>query len=150
MDALHHMIYEIDRGVRALAVFTTSLDQQAEVEARIQKTGLHYILDSSGKKNLNVFFGKPECIETLRRFSTLRLDKITLEEDFILGTMLGYDLCKQCRRYNERRHAQVADSEGELRSAPKFFHTCLTAGMCGISCSFKAATPVNIGRHCPE
>jgi len=150
MDALHHMIYEIDRGVRALAVYTTSLNQQAEVEARIQKTGLHYILDSSGKKNLNVFFGRPECIETLRRFSTLRLDKITLEEDFILGTMLGYDLCKQCRRYNERQQTRVEDSEGEERSAPRFLTTCLTAGMCGISCSLKATAPVSAGRHCPE
>ena len=33
----------------------------------------------------------------------LSLDDVTPEEDFILGAMLGYDICAQCERYCERK-----------------------------------------------
>lgn len=38
------------------------------------------------------------------------LSQLTPEEDFILGAMLGYDICAQCERYCERkcRKAQAA------------------------------------------
>ena len=40
------------------------------------------------------------------------LSQLTPEEDFILGAMLGYDICAQCERYCERkcRKAQAAAS----------------------------------------
>ena len=34
---------------------------------------------------------------------TRPLNQLTPEEDFILGAMLGYDICTQCERYCERK-----------------------------------------------
>ena len=31
------------------------------------------------------------------------LNQLTAEEDFILGAMLGYDLCQQCKRYCSKK-----------------------------------------------
>lgn len=35
---------------------------------------------------------------------TRPLNLLTPEEDFMLGTMLGYDICAQCERYCERKN----------------------------------------------
>ena len=32
------------------------------------------------------------------------LNQLTPEEDFILGAMLGYDICAQCERYCARKN----------------------------------------------
>lgn len=34
---------------------------------------------------------------------TRPLNQLTPEEDFILGAMLGYDICAQCERYCKRK-----------------------------------------------
>ena len=34
---------------------------------------------------------------------TRPLNMLTPEEDFILGAMLGYDICAQCKRYCDRK-----------------------------------------------
>lgn len=34
---------------------------------------------------------------------TRPLNLLTPEEDFILGAMLGYDICAQCKRYCTRK-----------------------------------------------
>ena len=34
---------------------------------------------------------------------TRPLNLLTPEEDFMLGAMLGYDICAQCERYCERK-----------------------------------------------
>ncbi len=39
---------------------------------------------------------------------TRPLNQLTPEEDFILGTMLGYDLCAQCERFCERKATNKA------------------------------------------
>ena len=48
--------------------------------------------------------------EKYRDFAVNRLEKqsidyiiLTPEEDFMLGAMLGYDICAQCERYCERK-----------------------------------------------
>mgnify|MGYP000851600869 len=45
----------------------------------------------------------------MRHIITRPLNQLTAEEDFILGTMLGYDLCQQCKRYcNKKRGIKIA------------------------------------------
>ena len=49
------------------------------------------------------FSDKKECIDIVRLICNRPLNLLTPEEDFILGTMLGYDVCQQCERYNHRK-----------------------------------------------
>jgi hypothetical protein len=42
-------------------------------------------------------------MEAIRLIVTRPLNQLTPEEDFILGAMLGYDICAQCERYCKRK-----------------------------------------------
>ena len=49
-------------------------------------------------KNINVYFGAEECVDVVKTLNP-NLTRLTAEEDFILGILLGYDRVKQCTRY---------------------------------------------------
>ena len=56
-----------------------------------------------GNDRVNLFFGRQECLDAIRLMVTRPLNLLSPEEDFILGAMLGYDICAQCERYCERK-----------------------------------------------
>lgn len=66
---------------------------------RLAHQGISYYVLSAGKNNVNLFFGRDECIDTVRCLIRCPLNQLTPEQDFILGTLLGYDVCVQCERY---------------------------------------------------
>ena len=70
---------------------------------RLEHQNIPYVLQPAGKNTVNLYFGKRECLEAIRLFVTRPLNELTPEEDFILGAMLGYDICAQCERYCERK-----------------------------------------------
>ena len=80
---------------------------------RLESQGIPYVLQPAGQKNLNVYFGRRECLEAIRLIVTRPLNQLTPEEDFILGTMLGYDLCAQCERYCKRKNGCKGDCDGK-------------------------------------
>ena len=43
------------------------------------------------------------AMEAMRHIIIHPLNQLTAEEDFILGAMLGYDLCQQCKRYCSKK-----------------------------------------------
>ena len=68
------------------------------------KVFLNHVYEfQKGVRNINLFFGRKECIQAIRCIVTRPLNKLSPEEDFILGTMLGYDLCAQCERFCKRK-----------------------------------------------
>jgi hypothetical protein len=69
---------------------------------RLQDENISYIIKNVNDCKINVFFGDIICIKILKTFPTLSLDKITNEQDFLLGIMLGYDRLKQCKRFLNR------------------------------------------------
>lgn len=103
MNVFNHHIYEYKRGLRNLILHTTKRSYQAEIEKRLTDEHIAYIISTVNDTKINVFFGHRHCIEILASFDTLSLDKLTHEQDFILGIMLGYDRLKQCKRYMEKR-----------------------------------------------
>ena len=111
MNILRHLAYEIDRGVRSLALHTAPTGELAETTAWLSGMGLHTIVTEVGEDQCNIFFGRRECIQALRRFSTLQLNQMSEEEDFMLGVMLGYDLCRQCLRYHRRKQDRELATE---------------------------------------
>ena len=110
MKVLMNHIYEYKKGVRRMVLFTFNKRYESFAIARLQHQNINYIVQPVGNDRLNLFFGKRECLDAIRLMVTKPLNQLSPEEDFILGTMLGYDLCAQCERYCERkcRKAQAA------------------------------------------
>ena len=89
MKVLMNHIYELRKGVRQMVL--------------LESKGIPYVLQQVGQQNLNFYFGRRECLEAIRLIITRPLSKLTPEEDFMLGAMLGYDICAQCERYCQRK-----------------------------------------------
>ncbi len=103
LKVLMNHIYEYQKGVRSMVLFTCQKKYKQPVIERLQRQDIGFVIQEAGKNNINVYFGKPECLEAIRLIVTRPLNMLTPEEDFILGTMLGYDICVQCQRYCERK-----------------------------------------------
>lgn len=73
------------------------------MKEKLRNREIDFIVKDISDKKINVFFGSSDCIEVLKNFSTLELEKLNDSEDFILGAMLGYDIGQQCRRFVKRK-----------------------------------------------
>ena len=86
-----------------MALCTIDKTDESFAIQRLEKSGLEYEICPINAHRLNLFFGKKECIDIVRLICNRPLNLLTPEEDFILGTMLGYDVCQQCERYKNRK-----------------------------------------------
>ena len=100
---LMNHIYEYKKGVRRMILFTCNRRFEAFATNRLCRQSIDSVVQPAGKENVNVYFGRRECLDAIRLFVTRPLNELTPEEDFILGAMLGYDICAQCERYCERK-----------------------------------------------
>lgn len=103
MKVLMNHIYEYKKGVRQMVLFTFNKRYENYATARLKRQNISYILQPVGNDRINLFFGRKQCLEAIRLIVTRPLSQLTPEEDFILGAMLGYDICAQCERYCERK-----------------------------------------------
>lgn len=103
LDVFHHLLYEINRGLRDLALYTIQPDDQERIQAQLdtERIASHFLPIEDGR--INVYFGHESCIKVIQEFGTCPHCQHTPEQDFILGIMLGYDRTKQCERYLDRR-----------------------------------------------
>ena len=99
MEVFRHHIYEYKKGLRRMVLYTASVDQQEVIEQKLLNQGIEYLIIPVTKAKINVFFGDAACIHVIRSFNIRSLSHLTHEQDFILGTLLGYDLKIQCERY---------------------------------------------------
>ena len=104
LKVLMNHIYELHKGVRHMVLFTCNKKYSEQTIQRLESQGIPYLLQPAGQQNLNVYFGRRECLEAIRLIVTRPLNLLTPEEDFILGAMLGYDICAQCERYCKRKN----------------------------------------------
>ncbi len=98
-------IYEYKKGVRRMVLYTVNnrfVDQAVE---RLRNEDISFTLQEVGNGRTNLFFGRKECIEVVRRMINRPLQLLSPEEDFILGALLGYDICVQCERFCRRSHS---------------------------------------------
>ena len=103
MKVLMNHIYEYQKGVRKMVLFTCPKRYEQYCAQRLTSQNIDYVMQPAGKNNLNFYFGRKECLDAISLIVTRPLNELSPEEDFILGTMLGYDLCAQCQRYCERK-----------------------------------------------
>ena len=113
MKVLMNHIYELHKGVRHMVLFTCNKRYSELAIQRLESQGIPYLLQPAGQQNLNVYFGRRECLEAIRLIVTRPLNQLTPEEDFILGAMLGYDLCAQCERYCKRKNGCKSECNGK-------------------------------------
>lgn len=107
MKVLVNHIYEFKKGVRRMVLFTFNKRYEQFAVTRLQHQNISYVIQPVGNDRLNLFFGKKECLDAIRLMITKPLCQLTPEKDFILGAMLGYDICAQCERYCERKSRQT-------------------------------------------
>lgn len=99
MKVFCHHIYEYKKGLRNLILCTID---NADVSLAISKlyiNNISYQIWGVSDSKTNIFFGNSKCIDVINSFGKKSLKELTLEQDFILGTMLGYDRLQQCDRY---------------------------------------------------
>lgn len=98
-----HHIYEYKKGLRSLILTTEKKSNQQFIEKRLQKEKIPYLIAPVSEKSpsINVFFGNENCINVVKTFQK-PLNKLSDEQDFMLGIMLGYDKIIQCQRYIKR------------------------------------------------
>lgn len=113
LKVLSNHIYEYQKGVRQMILFTCSKEYEPLVSQRLSRQNIDFVMQPAGKNNLNFYFGRKECLNAIRLIVTRPLNQLTPEEDFILGAMLGYDLCAQCERFCERK----CDCKGSVINA---------------------------------
>lgn len=111
MKVLMNHIYEYKKGVRRMVLFTFNKRYEKVALERLEHQGISYIVQPVGNDRLNLFFGRKECLDAIKLMVTRPLNQLTPEEDFILGAMLGYDICAQCERYCERKERFEAKRE---------------------------------------
>lgn len=99
---LNH-VYEYRKGVRRMVLYTVNRKYEAFAIARLKSQHIDFVIQPVTDTRINLFFGRAECIQTIRHIITRPLNQLTPEEDFILGAMLGYDICAQCERYCTRK-----------------------------------------------
>ncbi|MFG1300844.1 DUF2023 family protein [Xanthobacter sp. V3C-3] len=98
---LHHL-YEFGRGVRALFLMTLEARELPPMLARLERQGIAHFVQQVSAAKVNLFFGRAPCVAVARAVVTRPLNTLTAEEDFMLGTLLGYDREQQCLRYLDR------------------------------------------------
>ncbi len=112
LKVLMNHIYEFEKGVRPLVLFTFNERHREHAERRLRERGITYFIRPVSSGRLNLFFGRAECIEAIRLIVNRPLHELTPEEDFILGALLGYDIRVQCERFCKRKDRCAKSCEG--------------------------------------
>ncbi len=99
---LNH-IYELKKGIRKMVLYTMPRKYEAFAKMRLESQNIDYCIQPLDNGNINLFFGREECIKAIESIVTRPLNELSDEQDFILGAILGYDICGQCERYLERK-----------------------------------------------
>ncbi len=86
-----------------MVLFTFNKKYEDFAIERLKHQNINYIIQPVGNNRMNLFFGKKECMDAIKLMVTRPLNQLTPEEDFMLGALLGYDICAQCERYCERK-----------------------------------------------
>ena len=106
MKVLMNHIYEYKKGVRQMILFTCNARYEDFAVNRLKSQNIDYIIQRVGNSNINIFLGKKQCLDAIRIIVDKPLVRLSPEHDFIIGALLGYDICCQCERFCERKQRE--------------------------------------------
>lgn len=89
-----------------MILFTCNAKYEEYATNRLQHQNIEFIVQRAGNANINIFFGRRQCLDAIRMIVNRPLARLSPEEDFIIGALLGYDICCQCERFCERKQRQ--------------------------------------------
>lgn len=98
LAVFRHHIYEYKKGVRSMILTTEKSCYKDYIVSKLEKDKIPYLIHDVSDSKINVFFGNQDCINVISTFDK-HLNKLSPEQDFIVGILLGYDKMIQCRRY---------------------------------------------------
>ena len=104
---LNHHLYEYKKGLRRLILHTIPKPEIGDAIKRFETHKIPYIVNSAGRNNCNIYFGDQICIDIIKQIDKEKLSDYTPEEDFILGTMLGYCRQQQCKRFLKLKNIET-------------------------------------------
>ncbi len=99
MKVLMNHIYEYEKGVRRMVLYTFNAQYADFARQRLARRHIDYYIQPAGRDTINLFFGRKECLNAVRLMVSKPLNELSPEEDFMLGALLGYDLAMECERY---------------------------------------------------
>ena len=71
---LANHIYEYKKGVRRMILFTCNRRFEQQACHRLCRQSIDYVVQPAGKENVNVYFGRRECLDAIRLFVTRPLN----------------------------------------------------------------------------
>lgn len=98
IQLITNAVYEYQKGVRPLFLFSEKMINKSRIEDHLTRKKVPYIIHELSDKKINVYLGSPSCLKVVETLNP-RLHSLTPEQDFILGTMLGYNIEQECDRY---------------------------------------------------
>lgn len=126
---VNHAIYEYDKGVRALFMITMDRADLPAALARLARADLATHVHAVGNAKVNLFFGRSAHVDCVRSFVDRPLNELSPHEDFMLGTLLGYDRERQCERFLDRI-ARGAAADPAVAGMSADLRTAAAAGLC--------------------
>ena len=60
-------IYELKKGVRYMALLTMGCQYRDFAVRRLENNGISYLVQEVSERKINLFFGKAECMDVIRR-----------------------------------------------------------------------------------
>ena len=72
MKVLMNHIYEYKKGVRRMILFTCNRRFEQQACHRLCRQSIDYVVQPAGKENVNVYFGRRECLDAIRLFVPVR------------------------------------------------------------------------------
>lgn len=103
MQVFRQLVYEYQKELRDLCLYTCPDSLEEKIKKSLEDHKISHVICPIKNSKINVFFGKPACLEILRKFSCKELNNLSPEEDFILGMMLGYGKNQQYERFLTRK-----------------------------------------------
>lgn len=107
MLVLKHHVYEFKKGIRHLVLFTMKKSELDKAVFFLKAKRVDFLVSIVNEKKVNLFFGNPSCIEIVKSFKVESLNRLTPEQDFILGIMLGYSRIQQFARFLKQKALQI-------------------------------------------
>ena len=98
-------LYEYRKGVRHMVLHTVNRRHETFIVNRLRRQHINFLIQPVSATSINIYFGRPECIRAIKHLTDRPLNLLSPEEDFILGALLGYDICAQCERYCKRKNS---------------------------------------------
>lgn len=117
ISLLPQYLYELGKGVRQLFMLTMTPREAQAVQARLNRDGIAFYRQKVNEEKVNLYFGNAQFVAVAQRLAIRPVCQLSAEEDFILGTLLGYDREQQLSRQAGHRPADAGCDGGATRTA---------------------------------